>query len=703
MSKPRLPMHKAGIQVLKAISASIRLQILALLLEHGPMPYTEIMNHLKLDATRDAGRFAYHLKALLKADLLEPDVENKKYRLTDLGRRIIEITDEIEDQTYKRRRLLVRTSHLNIEEFDRNKIAQSLVTEANAPTDLAQKIARETEKRLQQFKTKYLTAPLIREIVNAILLEKHHEEYRHKLTRLGLPVHEVTRLINSPKPNVEAVRKAAGNAVMEEYTLLNVLPRSISDAHLNGSVHLHNLGAWILKINEVVHSLPYFFHAHTPQTLQAALNLTHAVVQNTATETTGQQNLADLNVHLAPFAKNIDSERAKGLFSLFIRSLNQATPTPTTISLELSPERSVPYTEEAHQLALLLLETLRAENQATPLRNPKVIIKLRQDAFTESEPSSLLQEAHQLAAESVLVYFANLCQARQKNATYTASGLRLADEWHHDWELDTRRTGNLDTITLNLPRIAYDAKGDESKFLELVDNQLDLANQALEIKHQTIRKRVEQHLLPYLTQETNGDDYYRLENATHTIVTIGVYEAVQNLMGEEVRQDYGKAFIISERILQHIHAYAQRHAGPPQTRLTNAIVPAEAAARRFATLDVERYGWGTVKTQGTRTHPYYSDTGTISLKAKDPTALEERLHQLTPGGHLALIDIGDELPQSPDRLLAQTKQLGTSGLGLFAYRLHLVYCRHCGSTSHGTHLKCPRCRSTNILPVEPFE
>jgi ribonucleoside-triphosphate reductase len=696
-------MHKAGIQVLKAISAAIRLQILTLLWEYGPLPYTEIMNHLKLDATRDAGRFAYHLKSLLKADLLEPDVENKKYRLTDLGRRVIEIADEIEDQTYKRRRMLVRTSHLNIEEFDRNKIAQSLVTEADVPTDLAQKIARETEKRLQQFKTKYLTAPLIREIVNTILLEKHHEEYRHKLTRLGLPVHEVTRLINSPKPNVAAVRKAASDAVMEEYALLNVLPRSISDAHLNGSVHLHNLGTWILKINEVVHSLPYFFHAYKPKTLHAAFNLTHTLLQNTAAETTGQQSLANFNIHLAPYTKNVDSEKVRELLRLFIRNLNPRPPTPTTISLELSPDRGVPYATEAHQLALLLLETLRVENQATPLRNPKIIINVRQDALTHSEPSLLLQEAHKLAAESTLTYFANLCPAHQKNATYTASGLRLADEWRLDWEIDTRRTGNLDTITLNLPRIAYDAKGDETKLLELLDNQLDLATQALEIKHQTIRKRITQHLLPYLTQKADGDEYYRLENATRTIVTVGLSEAVQILMGKETSRDYGKAFVISENISQHIYAYAQKHAQPPQTRLTNAMIPAKAAARRFAKLDVERYGWRTVKAQGTRNHPHYSHTTTISPHAKEQTALEERLHQLTPGGHLALVEMGDEPAPSPEKLLAHTKQLRTSGLGLFAYKLHLMHCRHCCSTSQGTHLKCPHCSSTNLLPLEPLE
>ncbi len=697
MSTQRLPsVHKAGLQVLKAISAPIRLQILTLLLEFGSLSYTEILNHLKMDATRDAGRFAYHLKSLLKADLIESEGETKKYRLTDLGRRIIEVTEEIEDQTYKRRKMLVRTSRLSIEEFDRNKIAQSLITEANVPTDLAQKIARETEKRLQQFKTKYLTAPLIREIVNSILLEKHYEEYRHKLTRLGLPVHEVTRLISTARPNVEAVHKAAGNAVIEEYTLLNVLPRSISDAHLSGSLNLHNLGSWILKPNEVTHGLSYFLQAHQPKTLEAALNLIKNVVHNTATETTGQQNLDNFNIHLAPYLKGVADEKTKELLHLFIRNLNQANPTPATISLELRTEKSGVHSKETQQLALLLLETAAEENRTQPSLNPKLIVKIGNETFKDSEAETSLYRAHMLSASSVLINFANLCPEAEKNATYTTSGLRLADEWQQDWELDTQRTGNLDIVTLNLPRISFDAKGEEAKFFELLDDQLNMANQALEIKYETIEKRAEQSLLPNLTQKTNGDQYFRLENTTRTTALLGLNETVQTLIGEETAEDHGETAALTERVLEFANAYTKRHTRKPHTRLEVAIIPNNTAVKRLAKLDVEKYGWGTVKTQGTKEAPRYSDINTVSPLDKYRFSLEERLHQLTPGGHLTLIRT--ETPQpSPEELLAKTKQLAASKIGFFAYDLSFTHCLNCKTTSFGTHLKCPSCNSTIIL------
>ena len=139
-------------KILKAVSSATRLKILHLLFDEGPKSYTELMNRLKLSPSRDAGKFAYHLKSLISADLIEPDSKTKRYRLTDLGRVILDMTDEIAKYAYKRRKMHVRTSRLSVEEFDRTKIVESLIREADVPTELAQRIARETEKRLQQFK-----------------------------------------------------------------------------------------------------------------------------------------------------------------------------------------------------------------------------------------------------------------------------------------------------------------------------------------------------------------------------------------------------------------------------------------------------------------------------------------------------------------------------------------------------------------------
>ncbi|RLI23714.1 hypothetical protein DRO58_08630, partial [Candidatus Bathyarchaeota archaeon] len=126
-------MSRRALRVIKAFSSSLRLKILNLLLLRGQLSYTEIMNELKLNPVRDAGRFAYHLKLLLESDLIELDPSTKRYRLTDLGRRVIDVTEDIESKVSPHRRMLVRTSKASLEEFDRNRIVNSLVKEANVP------------------------------------------------------------------------------------------------------------------------------------------------------------------------------------------------------------------------------------------------------------------------------------------------------------------------------------------------------------------------------------------------------------------------------------------------------------------------------------------------------------------------------------------------------------------------------------------
>src|SRR5512137_167808 len=307
------PHRSRGVKVLKAVSSPLRLQILNLLFDKSALSYTELMNQLKMNPSRDAGRFAYHLKFMLKAGLVEADVEAKKYYLTDLGKMVLDVADRVEKKAVKPHGIMVRTSHLTLEEFDVNKIANSLIKEAKVPAELAQKAAKEAEKRLVKSKTKYLTASLIREVVNGILVEKGYEDFRNKLTRVGMPIHEVTSLIETKDSAQDSgtILIKAGQTVMGEYTLLNIFPRDIADAHLSGAIHIDGLGTWLLKPSEVIHDLRFFFQhgikldnplqvtVNPPNDFKSALSVAFNVLLHTVKETNRTQTLNYFNVFLA--------------------------------------------------------------------------------------------------------------------------------------------------------------------------------------------------------------------------------------------------------------------------------------------------------------------------------------------------------------------------------------------------------------------
>ncbi|MEM2738127.1 MAG: anaerobic ribonucleoside-triphosphate reductase [Candidatus Bathyarchaeia archaeon] len=712
-----------GIRVLKAVSSAVRLQILNSLFDKGELSYTELMGLLKMSPSRDAGRFAYHLKFLLKADLVEVDVESKKYRLTDLGKMVLEVADEIEKKGLKPQKLLVRTSRYTLEEFDINRIVEALVKEANMPVEQAKKVAKEAEKRLLKAKTRYLTTPLIREVVNGILVEKGLEDYRHKLTRLGLPVHDVAHMLSKGKnfQNASSLCEKFGENVFEEYTLLNVLPRDVADAHLSGEIHISYLSHWILKPSEVIHDLRFFlenagaifFTKTTPKTLESALNLTFNMLLHVAKEVGGTQTLEYFNVFLAPFLRNLKPDQAKEALRLFMLNLSQH------IDASLNLELTVPdflaenpvisnsawtgnygdLVDECRLLALLTLEVLTEESVKRPLLNPRVVVKLRPENFKDYSASKILFAAHNLAAARGLPYFANNSGDGGKHSVFSPSGFRLRANPKDDWEIDTVRTGILGVVTVNLPRIVYECGENESRFFELLDSRLEMAARALEIKLKAL-KRNGKGFLSFLLKAVDGDEYFRLENSAHVVNLVGLEEAAEVFSGKNVYEDED-SLKFAVQTVQHISEFLQKREYERNKRLMASFVPFEEAHIRLARLDIERFGAAKVRFHGSREKPHYSAFTKVNIQNPSDMlktlAAGKELYSPLVGGNLTVIDLG-ETEQTAETLLALTQKFVENyQMAFFTYSRNLTYCNKCCETMFGLLHKCPTCGSVSTL------
>jgi len=141
----------------------------------------------------------------------------------------------------------VRTSKNLIEDFDRKRIVASLVEETGIPEEIAEVISKEAENDIRKMNLSFVSAPLLREIVNVKLLEKGYENERAKYTRLGLPIHDAHKTISTEK-NPEEVKKKMAENIIREYSLLRLIPLHIGDAQMKGEVHIHGLEYFPLKI-----------------------------------------------------------------------------------------------------------------------------------------------------------------------------------------------------------------------------------------------------------------------------------------------------------------------------------------------------------------------------------------------------------------------------------------------------------------------
>jgi ribonucleoside-triphosphate reductase len=715
-----------GIKILKAVSSPLRLQILNLLFDKGPLSYTELMSNLKMNPSRDAGRFAYHLKFLLKADLIEALVDQKKYALTDLGKMVIDVADRIDKKAAKPKNILIRASRSAIEEFDPNKIANALIKEAKMPPEQAQKVAKEAETQLLKSKTKYLTAPLVRELVNAILIEKGLEEYRNKLTRLGIPVHDVTNLLHTT-PQTTNPLEAAGQTVFKEYTLLNTLPRDIADAHLSGTLHINNLSTWILKPTETIHDTRFFLqnglnletinptqpNQPPPKNLETALTTIFNALLHAAKETETTQTLEYLNTFLAPYTKNTEPTRTKEALHQFITNLSQHT--DTAINLELTTPKFLAekaatgpngeqagkyadYTEETQQLASLLLEAFAEESLQKPLANPKLTVKIRPETLKDERARAILLKAHALAAHNGTPYFANLTEKNHEQTVHSPSGFKIDAEPSGDWEIDTLRTGCLGTVTVNVPRVAYEAEKDPTKFLETLKERLEMANRALDIKHQALRQHAK-NLLPFLTQENNSDQYFRLEKTIHTINLAGLTEAAEAFTGKSINDEKTQTF--AEETAQNITNFINKIGKKRGKHVYPATMPNPEASTRLAQIDIERYGIAKVHFTGTRDKPHYSTTDKLTLRngkiSQKPQTPQHKTRQTQTGGNLTIIEL-DETTHEPEQLLSITRQtIESHNLEFFTYNRKTTYCTNCKKTWPGQTSKCPQCNAVSTL------
>jgi len=718
--------EKVGASIFDAASAPVRLQILRLLSTKGPLLYTEIMFHLKLDPVRDAGKFVYHLRSLTDTGLVTLEKKSKKYEMSELGRMMVSFARDLDEyMNVKRGKLYVRSSRLAIEEFHRNKISRSLVIEAGVPQEIADEIAAEAEDRLVRLKTAYLTAPLIREFVNAILIEKKLEEYRHKLARLGMPVYDVAQLMKSAgerQLSADYVHRSSAKSVLSEYVLMNCLPHKLSDAHLSGSIHIANLENWILKPNEFIHDMRYILRNRLPgiphvESLDTALALLRNALEIGSSEISGEQTLQFFNIFLAPFVRGRTTDDTLRGLSYFLTSLRRdGVSTNPNSGFSIAIDLTIPeylareeaigpggkpmgiygdFQEEALQVAEATIEAFRSISESRPPVLPHLLLRVDPRSIDTERTRAILQSAHELAASRSLPYF--VLDTVDEKSSYSATGLRLSDDWTGHWEADCMRTGSMDTIFLNLPRAAYEAKKDDEKLFTFLKETVLLAIEGFKVKKRFISERLKQPLLPLLAG--NGATAYFYErNASYNLSFVGLDEAVDAHTGVRIDRDKG-ALEFGLKVLEELANIAKGASEESEMRVTVSQRPGDEAVARLAELDIERYGRAGIVADGSRRAFYYTDMPTIPLAAKLPLemrlTIEGKLQAALPGGHLNLLCVSSASATSA-ALMNLTKTAIASGTKFLAYTGNYSACEACNHTDPGITPKCSECGSDRI-------
>lgn len=236
-------------KLLRILGQKIRIDVLKMLKNRESILSYSVLQKEVLLQNQNPVNFTYHLKALENVNLIESSETG--YLITPLGKKIMKIIISMEECIDTQHNVkLIRTSKYSKEIFDFKKIEEYLKKEGGLELSDAKNIAKEVQRRLLKTNIRYLTAPLMREYINVVLIENGLEDVRHKLTRLGTPPTEVLKLFDSVeniniKPDIFIHQ--LGSDVSEQFLLLNLLPNELADLYLSGEIALLNLNYWALR------------------------------------------------------------------------------------------------------------------------------------------------------------------------------------------------------------------------------------------------------------------------------------------------------------------------------------------------------------------------------------------------------------------------------------------------------------------------
>ena len=671
--------------IFSVMASPNRIDILRILNSKGPLTYSELKSLAGFKSKKESGKFAYHLRKLLRQSLVALNKSERRYTITNLGKLVLSLARQIEERSIiESGKMYVRTSHDSIEEFNSHKIIQSLVREGSLPLELSQKITEEVENRIYKFQTTYLTGSLIREMVNNVLLEHSYEEYRNKLARLGMPVFDVNEMFTNVENNqngAEDLLFNTGKNVLAEYLLTNSLPKDVADSHLSGDLHITNPGIWSLMPDVVFLNLKELIdeglqlggkslnvsRIPQPKTLDDLSVLLPMILSLIAKEASQEVVIDELPTVLGKISKNLKDieENLLRIFKLSSTSISyDKSPTVISFRLPLSADQKI---------VKSILSAYKSYLEITPLSKIGLVIDYEKGKI--SEISDVLSTIISIGGNVIF-----------SKGSCSTNGILKAEEKHIGTSI------KLGSLTINLPRLAFESNKDETYFRARLALLIKPAIDSMILRKKDISDLTRRGINPLLSKNTQ----FMQKNSMSLILNlVGLNEAVFSILGHKDDKE-GRAILY--KVLQTAVDVALKKGKESGVNVTVAMVDTDGISR-FTTLDSEKYGKNSV--QNSTSSGLYSQGFSIDpAKLKELTAKNEliqgsnNISKILNGGLLLKVNFEKKTKSGDIKSAIEKISLLTSS---FKPVLDVPVCGNCGFKGEKLVDKCPTCKSQYIL------
>ena len=663
--------------IFSVMASPNRIDILRILNAKGPLTYSELKALAGFKSKKESGKFAYHLRKLLRQLLVALNKAERRYTITNLGKLVLSLARQIEERSIiESGKMYVRTNKHTIEEFNSHKIIQSLVREANLPLEQAHKITEEVENKIYRFQSAYLTSSLIRETVNSILIEHGHEEYRNKLARVGLPSSDIVHMLSSEEASrsgIESILARTAGAAFSEYLLFNMLPKDIADMHLAGEINISNANVWGL--------LPDTIFIDVSE-LESGLDLKGRLLNMTRIPPikSSDDAFATLPTLVSLFSREASTEVVlegfipallndikdpEKIASQFARALLTASCAPSyAFGMPVTTLAIATDDLDAHQLNALL-DGYRQHVDNTPI--PRLGLAL------EGTVKNSLDYIIAAVRSGGIISIGNN-KVRANNGIKKAGG-------------KTAAAMSLHLLSINLPRLAYESNKDETYFRAKLALMMKPSLAAMSLRKKTIVDYVKKGMVPTFASTSQ---LMEMSTVSMVINLTGARESVYHILGE------------SSEVLQKVLKTAAEVAAGQGKQLgeerAGIAMISDDSGIRFATLDSEKYGrLSPLQSQNTTSYSQGMELDGRNVLNDGKAAIQESMtiDSLLNGGFATSIDLTNlSLSEMKSAVEAVAQELP-----FLRPRIRFAVCTTCGRRSKGGVEKCELCRSPRMLPL----
>lgn len=536
--------------------------------------------------------------------------------------------------------------------------------------------------------------------------------------------------------SLQGLNNYISSEISKNYWLNKLYPENIKTAHFGGDFHIHDLNiisvycvGWDLfdLLGKGFTGVEGKVASRPPKHFRSALGQVVNFFYTLQGEAAGAQAFSNFDTLLAPFIRfdKLTYREVRQALQEFVFNINVPTrvgfQTPfTNVTLDLTVpkhyagqsviiggkpqnEKYGDFQEEMDMFNKAFLEVM-AEGDASGrvFTFPIPTYNITKDFNWQGE---LSQRLWQVAGKYGLPYFSNFINSEMSPEDARSMCCRL--------RIDNRQlavrggglfganplTGSIGVVTINLPRLALLAKN-KREFFALLKEKMELAKDSLEIKRKVLEKFTDSGLYPYTkfylrNIKQQYGSYWK--NHFSTIGLVGMNEAAQNLIKENIASDKGKK--LAEDTLDFMRDTIMSFQQETGNNYNLEATPAEGTSFRLALLDQQQFDHAIFANgEGKQAiTPFYTNSTHLPVNYSEDIFevlnLQDNLQTKYTGGTVLHFFLGERVEDEKTIGNLVKKICENYRLPYFTLSPTFSVCPNHGYLS-GQVSTCPRCQST---------